>query len=127
MVWASTSRGLSRDTLSSSSLSSTAPATAAEAIRSRPWNGKRMPRLSWPTPWPLRPTRCKAEDAEKGLPARITSSTLPMSIPSSSDEVATTQGIFPSARAFSAALRRSLEREPWWVNARSSPAVWLMR
>ena len=50
-----------------------------------------------------------------------------MSMPSSSDEVATMQGSLPALSASSTSLRASRESEPWWARATGSPASSLRR
>jgi hypothetical protein len=127
MIWARMSRGCSMERLGSISRSRRAPSRAAALRRSIRRRGMNLPTLVFPTPWPERPMRWRAAAAEGGLPARITSSALPMSIPSSREEVATTQGSFPSARPCSTALRSSFERLPWWARERGRPAAWLIR
>ena len=66
--------------------------TTADSIRSPRWLGKNTPREVAPTWWPARPTRCSPLATDGGASTWTTMSTAPMSIPSSSEEVATTQG-----------------------------------
>jgi|GEM_PF-6483348 len=59
----------------------------------------------------------KFEAADGGTPTWITSSTRPMSIPSSRLEVATTHRRAPDFRSRSVEARRSLDTDPWWARA----------
>src|SRR5690554_7255614 len=52
----------------------------------------------------------------------MTRSTAPMSMPSSSDDVATTARNSPPLSAASISSLCSLDTEPWWARASSSPA-----
>src|SRR5690606_757186 len=52
----------------------------------------------------------------------MTRSTAPMSMPSSSDDVATTARSSPPLSAASISSLCSLDTEPWWARANSSPA-----
>ena len=58
--------------------------------------GKIRPRETSPTPWPARPMRWRPAVTDLGDSTWITRSTAPMSMPSSSDEVATRQGARPT-------------------------------
>ena len=64
------------------------------------------------TLWPERPIRCSATAIERGVPIWHTRSTVPTSIPSSSDAVATTARSRPSFSAASAAWRNGRDRLP---------------
>ena len=63
-----------------------------------------------PTQWPERPMRCSATAIERGDPSCTTRSTEPMSMPSSSEAVATTARSSPFLSRCSAS-KRSLARE----------------
>ena len=56
-----------------------------------------------------------------------TRSTAPMSMPSSSEEVATMHGRVPALSASSTSLRASRESEPWWARATGSSLSSLRR
>ena len=64
--------------------------SAAHSISSSRVVAKRRPLGSAPTQWPERPMRCSATAMERGEPIWQTRSTVPISMPSSSDAVATT-------------------------------------
>ena len=81
------------------------------------------PSLTAPTWWPARPTRCRPLATDGGEETWITRSTAPMSMPSSSELVATTQGRDPDFRSDSIWARRSLLTEPWC--ARATTGTWL--
>ncbi len=57
----------------------------------------------------------------RGDPIWQTSSTGPMSMPSSRDAVATSAGSSPARSRASSRSRRSLDRLPWWAATRPSP------
>ena len=63
--------------------------TAAHATRSPRNFGKMTPRLAAPIVWPARPMRCRPLATDGGASIWTTRSIAPMSMPSSSDEVAT--------------------------------------
>ena len=91
-------------TLSSSAAHSTS--SSRESGNSRP--------LGVPsTAWPERPTRCRKLAIERGEPSWQTRSTSPMSMPSSSEAVATSAFSSPRLRRCSASSRCSLARLPW--------------
>ena len=93
--WASTSSGLRGITVSSISPSRIRFATTAHSSRSARNLGKIRPfetSLSW---WPARPTRCRPRETDFGDSTWITRSRAPMSIPSSSELVATRHGSLP--------------------------------
>ena len=81
-----------------------------------------MPFDGSPTWCPARPTRCRPEATLVGDSTRTTRSTAPMSMPSSSDDVATRPGIRPALRSSSICRRCSRAIEPWWARTSSSPA-----
>ena len=58
---------------------------------------------------------------ERVAPTWITRSTSPMSMPSSSEAVATSARSWPALSRCSASSRRSRERLPWWLVTASSP------
>ena len=90
--WASTSSGLRGMTVSSISPRRMRPATTAHSSRSARNFGKIRPLETSPTLWPARPTRWIPRATDFGDSTWITRSTAPMSMPSSSDEVATRHG-----------------------------------
>ena len=110
---------------------STSPASiawqsAAISVRSRAVFGIKMPLLVCPTLWPARPTRCRPRATLPGDSTWQTRSTAPMSMPISSDAVATTARRRPSFRASSVSFRFSNETLPWWAWASigsSSPLI----
>ena len=79
---------------------------AALASRSPRYLGKMTPRETASTWWPARPIRCMPLATEVGVSIWTTRSTAPMSMPSSSEEVATSAGSRPalSASSISSAL-----------------------
>ena len=77
--------------------------------------------------WPARPTRCRPRATDFGLSTWMTRSTAPMSMPSSSEEVATRHGISPAFRSSSTTSRCSRASEPWCARASSSSASSLIR
>ncbi len=76
-----------------------------------------MPRLISPTWCPARPTRCRPLATDGGDSTWITRSTAPMSIPSSSELVATTHRNRPDFNSSSIWARCSLLTDPWWARA----------
>ena len=85
-------------------------------------------------PWRLwleRPTRWRKVAMLRGEPTWHTSSTGPMSMPSSREAVATRAFRSPARRRCSVRMRRSVDREPWWAATASSPrrsaSWWAMR
>ena len=117
ICWASTSSGLAGtriDSISPARIRSTATAVWARSPRCL---GNSTPRLTSPTWWPARPTRCSALATLGGDSIWMTRSTAPMSMPSSRLLVATTQGRRPRLRSSSIRARCSLETEPWWALA----------
>ena len=118
--WASTSSGLRGITVSSISPSRIRFATTAHSSRSARNLGKIRPletSLSW---WPARPMRCRPRETDFGDSTWITRSSAPMSIPSSSELVATRQGSLPDLSSSSTTSRSSWASEPWWARAISS-------
>ena len=96
--------------------------TAAVASRSARNFGNITPRETASTWWLARPIRCIPLATEIGVSIWITRSTAPMSIPSSSVEVATRALSSPALSASSIRCRSSRAIEPWWARAISSPA-----
>ncbi|MDI2022714.1 hypothetical protein PJL18_03256 [Paenarthrobacter nicotinovorans] len=84
--------------------------------------GNNTPSEISPTWWPARPTRCSPLATDGGDSTWITRSTAPMSMPSSKEDVATTQRSLPDLRSSSIMARWSLETEPWWARARTGSA-----
>ena len=82
-------------TVSSISPASIALATTADSEQVRRNFGKTRPRDTAPSSWPARPTRWSPRATDLGDSIWMTRSTAPMSMPSSSDEVATRHGISP--------------------------------
>ena len=72
------------------------------------------PSASRRSAWPARPTRCSNAEINRGEPIWQTRSMSPMSMPSSSEEVATSARSWPAFSRVSARNRCSLERLPWW-------------
>ncbi len=87
-------------------------ATTAHSRRSARNLGKIRPFETSPSVWPARPTRCSPRVTDFGDSTWITRSTAPMSIPSSSEEVATRHGSSPDLSSSSTTARSSWEREP---------------
>ena len=96
---------------------------AAQDTRSCRCLGSKTPRGTPPTPWLARPMRCRPEATLVGASIWMTRSTAPMSIPSSSDEVATIALRSPLLSRSSIAVRFSRASEPWWARATSSPGA----
>ena len=86
----------------------------ADSTMSWSWVGKKVPRLTAPTRWPARPTLWTAEATDGGDWTRTTSSSAPISIPSSSEFVATMALRAPDLSRVSTSRRSSFESEPWW-------------
>ncbi len=61
--------------------------------------------------------RCRPAVTDFGDSTWITRSTAPMSMPSSSEEVATRQGSSPDLRRSSTTSRSSRASDPWWALA----------
>ena len=75
-----------------------------------------------PTWWLARPARCRKVAIERGEPSWQTSSTSPMSMPSSSEAVATSTFSSPFFRRCSAFRRSSFAILPWWAMTFSAPS-----
>ena len=86
--------------------------SAAHSSSSSRVVAKIRPLGSAPTQCPERPTRCRATAMERGEPIWQTRSTLPISMPNSSDAVATTAFSSPFFRRVSASRRSARERLP---------------
>ena len=82
-------------TVSSIAPSSIRSATTADSSRSARNFGKMRPFDTAPSSWPARPTRWRPRATDFGDSTWMTRSTAPMSMPSSSDDVATRHGIAP--------------------------------
>ena len=87
--------------------------TTAASTRSARCLGNSRPRLGSPTWWPARPMRCRPRATAPGDSTWITRSTAPMSMPSSSDDVATSPFSRPDLSSSSIISRRSRDSEPW--------------
>ena len=70
-----------------------------------------------PSSWPARPMRCRPRATDFGDSTWITRSTAPMSMPSSSYDVATRHGMRPAFRSSSTMSRCSRASEPWCARA----------
>ena len=97
-------------------------ATTAASSRSPRYLGKMRPFEGSPTLWPARPMRCRPLATEPGDSTWMTRSTAPMSMPSSSEDVATIALRRPSFRASSTSSRCSRASDPWCARTRSSSA-----
>ena len=84
--------------------------------------GRGSPRGSRWREWLERPTRWRKVAMARGEPTWQTSSTGPMSIPSSSEAVATSARRSPARSRSSTRWRRSLDRLPWWAATCSGPS-----
>ena len=127
ICWASTSSGLRGITVVSIRPSRMRLATTAHSSRSARNLGKIRPLEVSPTLWPARPIRCRPAVTDLGDSTWSTRSTAPMSIPSSSELVATRHGRSPDFSRSSTTSRSSRASEPWWARAidaglSSSPA-----
>ncbi len=71
-------------------------------------------------PCPARPIRCSPRVTDFGDSTWITRSTAPMSMPSSSEQVATRQGSSPDFSISSTSVRSSCESDPWCARAIST-------
>ena len=117
---ASTSSGLRGTTVSSISASRMRWATTADSSRSERNLGKMRPFEVSPTPWPARPIRWSPRVTDFGDSTWSTRSTAPMSMPSSSEEVATRQGSSPDFSISSTTSRSSRASDPWCARAMSA-------
>src|SRR5688572_4589558 len=86
--------------------------TAAQATRSPRNFGKMMPALVAPAWWPERPMRWSPLATEGGASICTTRSMAPMSMPSSSEDVATSALMRPALSRSSTSLRDSRASEP---------------
>ena len=120
ICWASTSSGLRGITVVSIRPSRIRLATTAHSRRSARNLGKILPLEVSPTLWPARPMRCRPAVTDFGDSTCSTRSTAPMSIPSSSDDVATRHGRSPDFRRSSTTRRSSRASDPWWARAISA-------
>ena len=120
--WARTSSGLRGMTVVSIAPSCIRRATTAASSRSPRYFGKMTPLLGAPTWCPARPTRCRPRATLVGLSTWMTRSTAPMSMPSSSELVATSAGSRPALSSSSIARRCSRAMLPWCARTSSSPA-----
>ena len=115
ICWASTSSGLRMYRECSISPSSMRRATTAASTRSPRCLGKIVPLLGSPTECPARPMRCRPRLTAPGDSTWMTRSTAPMSMPSSSDDVATIAFSSPRLSWSSTITRCSRASEPWWA------------
>ena len=83
--------------------------SAAASTSSSSVSGKMRPLGTRPSEWPARPTRCRRVAIERVAPTWTTRSTSPMSMPSSSDAVATSARSDPALSRRSASSRRSFD------------------
>ena len=124
---ARTSSGLRGMTVSSMPPSSMRLTTTADSSKSARNFGKMRPLETAPRSWPARPTRCRPRATDFGDSTWMTRSTAPMSMPSSSDEVATRHGISPAFSSSSISTRCSRASDPWCARATSFSASSLRR
>ncbi len=96
--------------------------TTAASTRSLRCLGKNRPRLGSPTWWPARPMRWRPRLTAPGDSTWTTRSTAPMSMPSSSELVATRPFRSPLFRRSSIWRRRSRLSDPWWARTSSWPS-----
>ena len=106
----------------SSSPRRTLSSSAAHSTSSSRDSGNSRPLGVPSTAWPERPTRCRKLAIERGEPSWQTRSTSPMSMPSSSEAVATSAFSSPCLSRCSASSRCSLARLPWCAVTCSSPS-----
>jgi len=123
ICWASTSSALRGTTVGSIRPSCMRFATTAHSSRSPRNFGKIRPTLTSSTPCPARPMRCSPRATDLGDSIWITRSTAPMSMPSSSELVATRHGSSPALSSSSTFVRSSRASEPWWARAISTGGV----
>ena len=114
---ASTSSGLRGTTVVSIRPSRMRRATTAHSSRSARNLGKMRPLETSPTPCPARPMRCSPAVTDFGDSTWSTRSTAPMSMPSSSELVATRHGSSPALSCSSTTSRSSRASEPWCARA----------
>ena len=108
-------------------ISSICPASIRSTVtalwtRSARCLGNTAARETSPTWWPARPMRCRPDATDGGDSTCTTRSTAPISMPSSSDDVATTARRLPDLSASSIIARRSLDTDPWCAIASSGGA-----
>ena len=120
ICWASTSSALRGTTVGSIRPSCMRRATTAHSSRSPRNFGKMRPRLTSSTPCPARPMRCSPRATDFGDSICSTRSTAPMSMPSSSELVATRHGSSPAFSSSSTFVRSSRASEPWCARAIST-------
>ena len=122
ICWARMSSGATGGEMASRLPARTPASRAQHSTSSSRVMGKRRP-LGRPPRWcPERPTRCRKVAMLRGEAIWHTSSTGPMSMPSSSDAVATRARSSPARSRVSTRSRRSLDRLPWWEATTSSPS-----
>ena len=95
--------------------------SAACSNRSSRVVAKKRPFGVAPRQWPARPTRCMAAATARVEFSWMTKSTAPMSMPSSSDAVATSAWISPAFRRCSASSRSARDSDPWCAATLSGP------
>ena len=119
---ASTSSGLRGYRDASTLPSCMSFATAAHASRSPRNFGMITPSLIASIRCPARPMRCRPLATDDGASICTTRSIAPMSMPSSSEDVAISAGSRPALSRSSMSVRCSRARDPWWERASVSPA-----
>ena len=106
----------------SSSPRRTASSSAAHSTSSSRDSGKMRAFGTPPTWWLARPARCRNVAIERGEPSWQTRSTSPMSMPSSSEAVATSTLSSPFLSRCSALRRSSFAMLPWCAITWSGPS-----
>ena len=119
---ARTSSGLRGYLVLSICASCIARVTAAHATRSPRNFGTMMPRLASSMVWPDRPIRCMPLATDGGASIWMTRSMAPMSMPSSSEEVATSPRMSPALSRSSTSIRCGRASDPWCDRTSVSPA-----
>ncbi len=117
--WASTSSGERGIAVASIARSRISFVTTAHSTRSARNFGNRRPFETCESVWPARPTRCRPRATDFGDSICTTRSTAPMSMPSSSELVATRHFSRPDFSSSSISVRASRDSEPWWERATS--------
>ena len=120
--WARMSSGATGITVASRSPDRTDASRAAHSTNSSRVSGKTMASGTPASEWLDRPARWSMVAMLRGEPTWHTSSTGPMSMPSSSEAVATKARSSPARRRSSTRSRRSLDRLPWWAATSSAPS-----
>ena len=120
ICWARTSSGASGIVTRSSWPARMERTTAAASISSSPLVTTIRPFEVRESRWPARPTRCSAAATLRGDCTWTTRSMAPTSMPSSSEDVATSARSSPAFSRFSASSRARRESEPWWAATRPS-------